>query len=464
MTKIALMLLAGATVSTAALADTTSMTRDEVRGMVSEMLSDAETRSSLLQGGGMVGYDKGFMVGSADGNWKLKFNGLIQFRYMMNFRDSSDIAVGDDDLTNGFQLRKARVVLSGNAVNPNLTYVIAFETGTGQQGPGTFIDTDHTTDSDGDGNDLNDSDQLIPGSGGGWIANDVMFAYNLGDGWSIRGGQYKVGFLREELLSEANTIGVERGVMNNFFNQGRSQGVGFKFENNDWRFSVDMSDGLNTANTDFNNAAESEFALTARGGWKWAGSWDQLMDYTSKPGDANAGSVGGALTWQTATQPAGPTDASSMWGATVDAQWEGNGFGLFGAFVYTAVENGTGASDINHMGGTFQANYRWNETSEVFAKWDGIFLDNDDAGVSTALDEDCHFLTFGYNHYFAGNNAKLTIDCIYSFNENANLVTATTTNGGQPGVTASGLSTNNGLLGSSDGGEFAIRGQFQLAF
>lgn len=457
MTKIALMLLAGATVSTAALADTTSMTRDEVRGMVSEMLSDAETRSSLLQGGGMVGYDKGFMVGSADGNWKLKFNGLIQFRYIANFRDDTEVAgVNDDDFNNGFQLRKARVVLSGNAVNPNLTYKIAFETGTGQQGTGTVIDPDGTPD--------NGDEFTINAGNGGWVANDVMFAYNMGDGWKVRGGQYKVGFLREELLSEANTISVERGVMNAFFNQGRSQAVGVCFENNDWRFCADFSDGLNSANTDFTNAAESEYAMTARGEWKWAGSWDQLADYTSKPGDANAGSVGAAATWQTATQPAGPTDASSMWGVTVDAQWEGNGLGLFGAFVYTAIETGTGTSDANHMGGTFQANYRWNETSEVFAKWDGIFLDTDDAGVSTATDEDCHFLTFGYNHYFAGNNAKLTVDCIYAFNDAANLSSATSTNGSQAGHPGSGLSTNNGLLGSSDGGEFALRGQFQLAF
>ncbi len=456
MTKIALMLLAGATVSTAALADTNSMTRDEVRGMVSEMLSDAETRSSLLQGGGMVGYDKGFMVGSADGNWKLKFNGLIQFRYVANFRDNSDIPSGADDFSNGFQFRKSRVILSGNAVNPNLTYKIAFETGTSQQGTGTVIDPDGTP---GNGDEF-----TINAGNGGWIANDVMFAYNMGDGWAIRGGQYKVGFLREELNSETYTMAAERGVMNAFFNQGRSQGVGVTFENNDWRFSADITDGLNTASTDFNNSAESEFSVTARGEWKWAGSWEQLNDYTSKPGDANAGSVGVAATWQTATQPAGPTDASNMWGLTADAQWEGNGFGLFGAFVYTAIETGTGTSDANHMGGTFQANYRWNETSEVFAKWDGIFLDSDDAGVSTANDEDCHFLTFGYNHYFASHNAKLTIDCIYSFNDTTNLGTATTTNGGQVGTPGSGLATSNGLLGSSDGGEFAIRGQFQLAF
>ena len=434
MTKIALMLLAGATVSTAALADNTAMTRDEVRGLVSEMLSDAETRSSLLQGGGMVGYDKGFMIGSADGNWKLVFNGLIQFRYMANFRDEDETVPADgDDLTNGFQFRKGRVVLSGNAVNPNLTYKIAFETNNGTENS--------------------------------WINNDMMFAYNMGDGWKVRGGKYKVGFLREELNSEMYTMAAERGIVNNFFSQGRSDAVGFTYERDDWKWSFDFSDGFNTAGTDFNSAAESEFAFTARGEWKWAGSWEQLMDYTSKPGDANAGSLGFAAHWQTGTEPAAVTDASDIWGATVDAQWEGNGWGLFGALVYTHVENNAGGGDdFNHMGANIQGNFRWNQTSEVFARWDGVFLDDDDAAIDTDLDEDVHFITVGYNHYFADHNAKLTVDVIYALTETANLVAATSTNSGQAGFNGGALSTSNGLLGSTDGGEFCLRAQFQLAF
>jgi hypothetical protein len=435
MTKIALMLLAGATVSTAALADNTAMTRDEVRGMVSEMLSDAETRSSLLQGGGMVGYDKGFMVGSADGNWKLKFNGLIQFRYIANFRDEADtIPGGGDDLTNGFQMRKARVILSGNAVNPNLTYKIAFE----------------------NNNSL---------GADAWGVRDLMFAYNMGDGWKVRGGEYKVGFLREELNSEMYTMAAERGVMNNFFTQGRSDAFGFTYENDQWKWSFDFSDGFNTAGTDFTAATESEFAGTVRGEYKWTGSWDALMDYTSKPGDANAGSVGFAGHWQTGTQPAAPTDAAAMWAATADVQWEGNGWGIFGAFVYTNIEQaGAGADDINHLGGCAQVSYRWNETSEVFARWDGIFLDDDDAAITTTLDDNIHFVTFGYNHYFAGHNAKLTIDCIWALNDMTNLIAAVSTNAGQAGWAGNGGTTSNGLIGSSDGGEFAIRAQFQLAF
>jgi len=450
MTKIALMLLAGATVSTAALADNTAMSRDEVRSMVSEMLADAETRSSLLQGGGMAGYDKGFMIGSADGNWKMKVNGLIQFRYIANFRDEDEIGADDDDFSNGFQLRKARVTFSGNAINPNLTYFIALETNNSRQGSTAFdLDGDPTTP---------DDNFSVSNGGGDWFANDVWFAYNLENGWKIRGGQYKVGFLKEELLSEKNTLAMERGIMNNLFNQGRSQGIGFTYESNDWKWMFDFTDGFNSANTDFNNPAEAEYALTARGEWKWAGSWEALEDYTSKPGDANAGSVGFAGHWQHGTEPAASSD-SDFWGLTADVQWEGNGWSVFAAGVYTNQGFATG-DDVNHYGFTAQVGYRWSETSEVFAKWDGIFLDdNANSGIDPDIDDNVNFLTVGYNHYFAGNAAKLTVDCIFSASETANL--GATSFGSTAGA---GLGTSNGLLGSSDDGEFALRAQFQLAF
>lgn len=447
MTKIALMMIAGATVSTAALADNSTMSRDEVRSLVAEMMSDAETRSSLLQGGGMAGYDGGFKVGSADGNWSMKVNGLIQFRYIANFRDDGEIGADEDDFTNGFQTRKTRVTFSGNAVNPNLTYFIALENvGVGSR---SFEDTD---------NDPNTPDELVStDASGGWNANDIYFGYNMENGWKIRGGQYKIGFLKEELISERNTLAIERGVMNAVFNQGRSQGVGFTYESNDWRWAFDFTDGFRSANTDIADSGEAEYALTARGEWKWAGEWSALSDFTSKPGDASSGAVGFAAHWQQSTQSGAPADVDTdTWALTVDAQWESNGWSAFGAFVYNSSDtNAAGAPSVDNMGATIQVGYRWNETSEVFAKWDGIFLD-DDGGTDPAFDDDIHFITAGYNHYFAGNAAKLSVDVIYAISETQNLVGS--------GGTLAGGSTDLGILGQGDGGEMALRAQFQLAF
>src|SRR5262245_65409118 len=40
----------------------------EIRGLVEDVLADADTRVNLLESGVGAGYDKGFFIGSTDGN------------------------------------------------------------------------------------------------------------------------------------------------------------------------------------------------------------------------------------------------------------------------------------------------------------------------------------------------------------------------------------------------------------
>jgi hypothetical protein len=54
----------------------------EVRGVVQDVLADADTRASLLQSGMTAGYDNGFILSSTDGNWLLKTNFLMQQRFI----------------------------------------------------------------------------------------------------------------------------------------------------------------------------------------------------------------------------------------------------------------------------------------------------------------------------------------------------------------------------------------------
>jgi len=98
-----LFLLAGAALSmgaSAALADNTSVSRDEVRAIVSEMMQDAETRSSLLQGGVTGGHDGKFFLASSNGDFRLNVGGFTQFRYFANFRDDNST---DNEFEPGFR-------------------------------------------------------------------------------------------------------------------------------------------------------------------------------------------------------------------------------------------------------------------------------------------------------------------------------------------------------------------------
>ena len=47
---------------------------DEIRGLVQDVLADADTRASLLAQGVTAGYDNGAVISSADGNWSLRTN------------------------------------------------------------------------------------------------------------------------------------------------------------------------------------------------------------------------------------------------------------------------------------------------------------------------------------------------------------------------------------------------------
>lgn len=92
----------------------TEQRADEIRGLVQDVLSDADTRASLLQSGMTAGWDKGFFLASSDGNFKLKLSGLVQVRFNYNNQDDSPV---DDDRW-GFENRRTRLKFAGHVVDP----------------------------------------------------------------------------------------------------------------------------------------------------------------------------------------------------------------------------------------------------------------------------------------------------------------------------------------------------------
>lgn len=441
MTKsIVLSLLAGAALSNVALA-TDTVSRDEVRAMVAEMLNDAETRSSLLQGGGVAGYDRGFVVRSPDGDYSLKLNGLVQFRYVASLRDNNEAPVAPnanaDDFTHQFQLRKTYLTFSGNIVNKDLKYNVRL---------------------------------IQSASGGNSVSVDDVFAeYNYGGGLQVRAGQFRPNFLKEQLNGEAFTLGVERGVVDSVFNQGRAQGISFKYSpSEDWNFFVDVTDGFRSSGTDLSGGptTAAEFAFTGRAEWKIEGNKEDLRDYTSKVGSGTSSAIGAAVHYQEAARSQGtngggvpffPQDKFFAW--TVDGQIEGGGLGAYAAVVNTNRDGDNATGNNNSAWGvTLQGSWRWDAAPEIFAKWDWL---NVDANNLAAPRDNYHFVTVGFNNYYADNAAKFTIDAI---------VPLTATDPGLAnfaGIVPGGnspLNSSIGLNGSTKSGEIAIRAQLQLLF
>jgi hypothetical protein len=453
-----LSLLAGATLTSAALAD--GLTADQVRAIVAEMNADAATRSSLLQGGAAAGRDGKFFLASADNKFRLNFSGFAQFRYTANFRDEKGVAgdagsVGngggsDTSFQSGFSNRRAAVTFDGHVVNPDLKFNI----------------------------------RLIS-TGSGSVANDDIFmTYALDNNWYIKGGQFKKAFSRENVMSDTLIIGAERSVTDAFFAANRVQGLELGYKSEEWAFSAQFDDGFNSANTAFNAnqtagvtfpiAGQAAYSIGGRADWIVSGDAGQLRDATSKPTDKQAFGLGGAVNWQQArrgpAEGAGGTLYPDALNWTVDAQFEDSGWsamgGVFGSYSRVTGPTSFIKSSGHNIGLFLQGAYRWSNESEAFLRYDGLYLARNSGTQVFGANNDLapknyQFITFGYTHYFADHAAKLTVDCIMSLNPTAQFAGA----GNRSLQSIFNLSgTNLGLQGTSKGIEAAVRAQFQIMF
>lgn len=455
-----LLLVAGLAVP--ALADQpASVSRDDVRAMVSEMMSDAETRSSLLQGGATGGYDRNFFLASADNKYRLSISGFTQIRYTANVNDTDNTlggvnagnpALGADgtgsDYRGGFNLRRTVVAFNGNAGSESLKYSVRIASVDGQN----------------------------------LRFDDAFVAYELGSGWSVKAGQYKVGFTKESLNSDVYTMAADRGFVDAYFGQGRSQGASLYYRSDAFDASFDLTDGLKGENrptfgedsdSTSNNRLAADYAFTGRGEYRFAGTRAQLQDYTSRQDEKFAGNVGFAGHFQgdannndtTASLLAAdqPSD-TNIFGYTIDAQVEGGGFGAFIALVGTHSEQsflgGGNKFKLDDFGFVAQANYRILAETDLFAKYEMIVLDKDRTTGTPAREVQRYtqFVTAGANQYFAGNAAKLTADVVVGLNHTADLAGQQVIGG--PGFNGNAL----GLTGTNKGAEIALRVQLQVMF
>lgn len=401
---------------------------DEVRAIVAEMMADAETRSSLLAGGD-AGHDGKFFI-AGDG-FRLNIGGQVQFRYVLGFRDDEN---PNDDFSNGFQTRRTKLDFNG-AINRNWDFRVL-----------SSFDRDDS---------------------GGFGLEEAWVRYNFDNGIKFRWGQFKLPMLREELVSSSRQLAVERSIMNEAFTQDRSQGAELAAQYDAWRWAAAFSDGLDSENTDYFQASgptsgnpfrvqgEAEYALTGRVEFLFDGQWKDFEDFTAQKGQDFGFMLGGAVHWQQSVQTQNPADVDTdTLQFTVDASLEGDGWNLFGAFVYRWQEQsalGAGDTDLSDFGAVIQGGWRFSENTEVFARWDGIFADED---RFSSGEDNFNFLTVGLNHYYAGHAAKASVDVVWSFQDTSNLAT----------ITGSPLGTGVGILGDQEENEVAIRLQFQLLF
>jgi hypothetical protein len=388
----------------------------EIRSLVHEVLADADTRASLLEGGATAGWDKNFFIRSADGAFLLRVSGFMQTRFAINHQEQAPI---DDDRW-GFEMRRLRLIFSGHIVDPGWTYRVQL-----------------AADRD----------------GGGISLTDAAVVRALGAGWSVRFGQFKTPFLREELMSATRQLAADRSLLNAEFSQDRSQGVELGWESDRVRWKVAAHDGFfpggeGTLNTPW-NTEDTEFAFTTRAEWLITGDGITTEDFTSFRGDSRAVLLGAAAhvqrdefgTGRPGVPGAFNNDEVDFLGLTADAQIELGGANFFGAVICRRLD--ADAETLEQYGFVVQGGLFLSDAWEAFTRYEWGDLDR----VSV---DDLSIATLGVNRYFSGHQLKWTADIGYSFNA----------------VAAPWASSGVGWRTDTPGedGQVLIRTQFQLMF
>lgn len=407
--------LAGACLGLAGVAQAQST--DQSQSFRAELLGDASSRTSA-QGGG---------TGPTLG-------GYTNFRYVVNVRGEAPPA--SEDLTTGFQTRYTKLNVRGNLINDRWGYFVQ----------GQFNR-----------------------NGGAFRLDDAYGTYKFENAWTAKWGQFKLPVIREESIKDTNQLAGDRSVFNSVFSQGRSQGIGFGYQEdgNNVRFMGAFSDGARSQDTDIEDASEADYAFTGRLDYKWAGDWSAFDQMTSWQGSGGAGMVGGAVHWQsggdTAAGAGGNTRDVDILLATIDAMIKGDGWNVFGAFAYRTIDPAAGSS-VDDFGFLVQGGIFVDRQWELFGRYDIVLPDDSRprGPGDPVLGDSFNTITVGVNHYFVENSnaAKLTIEALYFMNSGDFFGSGA--GGVEPGISAD---TGVGFLGGDrDDGQFTIRGNLQLVF
>jgi len=346
----------------------------------------------------------------------LKVSVQIQARYKFNSRDDAGttLASPDDDITTGFDIRRAKVGIEGKIAD-NMSGKIKF---------------------------------AFDRSSGVGKLEDAYGKWKINDDFTLKFGQFKSTVLREENISSSKQLASERSAMNETFNQDFTQGVELDFGGDRWRAMVGFNDGFNNDNTAFNGATEVDYALTARAEFRLGDAdWSAFKQFTSFRGSNSGGLIGGSIHYQSMgdTNPAF-TPTTDMTVGTIDFSWVDDGWNMYAAGVWRNTD--TGVAEFDDFGIVVQGGVFLADQDEVFARWDEIFPDD----ANGATNQNFSRVTVGWNHYMVPEShaAKFTLDLGYALDSTTDSIVKT--------------SDGHNLLADSEDGQISITAQFQLLF
>ncbi|HSZ56576.1 MAG TPA: hypothetical protein VK797_12990 [Tepidisphaeraceae bacterium] len=379
----------------------------------SSVMTDAQHHSNLFDETGYIaGYKDGrFFLGSEDGNFMLRPWLHFQFRYIVNDRKNAK-PDGDDNVDNGFEVRRARFGLDGNMFSPDFTYF--FNWATARASSNIVTSTSTTTVS----NSL----------GGVPILEEAWVKYNFHNTpWYIKAGQIKDPLLHDQVVSSRYQQSAERSLTADTFANGDAftEAVTVIYDPKNWlRTEAGVNHGMRSANTSFQDTPTNayDFGVAGRAEFKLFGRW---QDYAEM----------GAFDVKEPLAVGGVGVDSSQHGHSTQTVFVADssyssptGLSLYGAFVdrYTnenfgfQTQSATGASitappanvlntPTNEYSILAQAGFIIDKHFEPYGRYEYIHVAGTPAGSVNYFSD----ITAGVNYYFVGHRAKLTAQIQY---------------------------------------------------
>ncbi|MBI1368526.1 MAG: hypothetical protein GC162_07705 [Planctomycetes bacterium] len=411
---------------------------EEVKALIKDVLSDADTRASLAEGGLTAGYNKHYYLSSEDGSFLMEFEGQLQTRWIYDHRENpgkttvnSVVAAGtppvptvvttttqNDADQSGFQFRRAKFKVGGHIFNDfGYKLVLAAERADGAE-----------------------------------VLEEGWVSYKLADNLTVLAGRFKAPFQRENLISSSKQMAVERSSVQEIFRLDWTQGVMFDYKTDMLRFRGSLDQGRMQF-SDF-TADGTDIGATLRGDVLLAGDWGQTEDFAAWSKDPQSLSIGAAVHYEAAETGTSAANSDFV-GWTVDGMYKNTGLTLFVAGYGRHTESGTTPSTTtDDYGLEAMVGYMIvPDTIEPFVRYGRIMMDKSRV-AGTLNDQDVNEYTVGFNWYQHKHAAKFTLDFTYF---DAPLNTA---------FLSPGFSSGQGLQRDAAGedGQYTVRAQYQLLF
>jgi hypothetical protein len=365
---------------------------DSVRAIVRDALADSGSRTSFRSEewtAGLSGIEgPGVFLRANDGSASIQLNGMVQTRFVA--ASGSGPATRSRLATDtrwGFETKTVFLALSGNLVDPSLTYV-AVVAYTAQSN--RFI--------------------AVPGE---YRLVYARLRKDLGDGWAIGAGMLNVPWdLESDYIGSARMTVGDYSIFNYRFGAGKQPGVAAGWTGRSFRAVGGVFNQVNSFFPGWDARQNLSFAVAGRAEVKWGIEWDQIARMSGALGDAPGLVLGLGLCMsngrgQNPQPPGFPLATPSAQGGTFDARV------LLGPTVliaqYAYMRDAVGAPELG-----------WNQGINVQAST--FLLPRVEAFAEACWMSDVPvewIAQFGANWFIDGHRVRLTTKVVVPFGDGA---------------------------------------------